>query len=147
MKENINVAFEIKIMDNMITRQIIITNKEMNIPFVFSPVQAKIIHYLYKNQNDIISQKDIEKLIASRRSTTSGILNTMEKNNLIKRINNQDDARSKQIILTDYSIEISKKMNKVKTKFEKKIKENISKEELDTFFKVTEKIKNNIMNM
>lgn len=71
----------------------------------------------------------------------------MEKNNLIKRINSEKDARSKQIILTNYSIELAKKMIKQKDNFEKAIQNSITSEELETFFKVTNKIKNNIINM
>lgn len=71
----------------------------------------------------------------------------MEKNNLIKRINNEKDARSKQIILTEYGLNFSIYMLEQKNKFEKKVTNNITKEELKIFFKVTEKIKNNIMNM
>lgn len=86
-------------------------------------------------------------MIESRRSTTSGILDTMEKNNLIKRINSAIDARSKQIILTDYSYNLSKTMLKQKDNFEQLIQNDITPEELEIFFKVTNKIKNNIMNM
>ena len=57
-------------------------NKNLN--FSISPVQLKILHYLLMHSKDIVFQRDIEKAIDYRRSTTSGILNTMEKNNLIK---------------------------------------------------------------
>lgn len=147
IKNSKNIMFEIKTLDNMIKRKIITDTKQNNIPFSLSPVQIKILHYLYLHPKDIIHQKDIEKIIESRRSTTSGILNTMEKHNLIKRINSQADARSKQIILTNYSINISQKMLKQKENFETTIKKSITQEELEIFFKVTDKIKNNIMKM
>ena len=131
----------------MIKRKIITNTKHQDIPAGLSPVQLKILHYLLVHSKDIIFQRDIEKLIESRRSTTSGILNTMEKNNLIKRINNEKDARSKQIILTEYGLNFSIYMLEQKNKFEKKVTNNITKEELKIFFKVTEKIKNNIMNL
>lgn len=134
-------------LDNMINRKIITNTKQEKSPFFLSPVQLKILHYLYLHKKEIIHQRDIEKIIASRRSTTSGILNTMEKNKLILRTSSQKDARLKQIILTDYSKKISKHMLKQKEMFEEKIKENITNEELINFFKVTEKLKKNIMNM
>lgn len=71
----------------------------------------------------------------------------MEKNNLIKRINSEIDARSKQIILTTYSFNLAQIMLKQKEKFDKTIQESITQEELEIFYKVTNKIKNNIMNM
>lgn len=134
-------------LDNMITRQIINQTKQFNIPFGLSPVQIKILHYLYLHYGDIIYQRDIEKIIESRRSTTSGILDTMEKNNLIKRFNSEIDARSKQVILTNYSYELAKVMLKQKEEFDSIIQNSIPPEELEIFFRVTNKIKNNIMNM
>ena len=131
----------------MINRQIINHTKQVNTPFGISPVQLKILHYLSVHSKDIIYQRDIEKMIESRRSTTSGILDTMEKNNLIKSINSAIDARSKQIILTDYSYNLSKTMLKQKDNFDQLIQNTITPEELEIFFKVTDKIKNNIMNM
>lgn len=145
--ETKNIAFEIKILDNMIKRKIITDTKHKDIPAGLSPIQLKILHYLLIHSKDIIFQRDIEKLIESRRSTTSGILNTMEKNNLIKRISSQEDARSKQIILTDYGLNFSMYMMEQKNKFESEAINNITKEELEIFFKVTDKIKRNIMNM
>lgn len=147
IETNKNIVFEIKMLDNMINRSIITNAKKQQIPFLLSPVQLKILHYLYTNSKKITHQRDIEKIIATRRSTTSGILNTMERNNLIKRVCSRQDARTKQIVLTDYSKKISKQMIMQKEIFEEKIKENISEKELINFFKVTEKIKSNIMNM
>ena len=142
-----NIVYEIKILDNMINRKIITDTKQYNIPTCLSPTQIKILHYLYQQSNAVVCQHDIEKIIESRRSTTSGILQTMEKNNLIQRVNHQGDARSKQIILTPYSLELSKTMTKLKDAFDKQIESSITEEDLKTFFKVTQKIKDNIINM
>lgn len=147
MKPKQNIALEIKCMDNMISRHIINKAKDLEMTFTLTPVQFKILHYLFKNEGEVIYQNDIEKLIESRRSTTSGILNTMEKNNLIKRVASKTDARKKQIVLTPYCKEYYNKMLKQRQIFEAKLKKNITNEELETFFKVTEKIKSNIMNM
>ena len=147
IKSNKNIIFEIKVLDNMINRKIINRTKKANIPYGLSPVQLKILHYLFLHTKDTVYQRDIEKIIESRRSTTSGILHTMENNNLIKKIDCTTDARTKQIVLTEYSAELSKKIIKDKNNFETLIKDGLTKEELELFFKVTDKIKNNIMNM
>ena len=131
----------------MMTRRISKYAKELGIPFILSPVQLKILHYLFIHSNEIVYQRDIESVIDSRRSTTSGILNTMEKNNLIKRLNSMEDARSKKVILTDYSYQLFKDIQKEQEFFEEKVSELITPDELEIFFKVTEKIKTNIMNM
>lgn len=142
-----SIAYEIKMLDNMISRKFITNTKNLKVPFIISPVQIKILHYLYQHPNEIIYQRDIEKIIESRRSTTSGILDTMEKNKLLRRVSSNKDARSKQIILTDYSHNLAKIMIKQKKEFDKAVENSITPEELEIFFKVTNKIKNNIMNM
>ena len=140
-----NIAFEIKMLDNMLKRKIITDAKAAKIPLNLSPVQIKICHYLLVHQNEMVYQKDIEKLIESRRSTTSGILNTMEKNNLIKRVSSSKDARTKQILLTDDSKKLSSLMIAQKENLEQQLRESITEQELEVFFQVTEKIKKNIM--
>lgn len=147
MKPQQNIVYEIKTLDNILNRKIISYTKEQKMKFILSPVQLKILHYLRLMEEEIVYQRDIEKIIESRRSTTSGILNTMEKNDLIKRINTKNDARIKQIILTKYGEVTAEQLISYKRKFDDKIKEDITKEELEIFFKVTNKIKNNIMNM
>lgn len=142
-----NIIFEIKTLDNMLTRKIITYTKKAGISFPLSPVQLKILHYLLLHQDELVYQRDIEKFIDSRRSTTSEILNTMEKNQLIKRMNSPIDARTKQIILTEMSHQVSQYMLEQKKDFEKKLINLISNEDLETFFKVTELLKTNIMNM
>ena len=97
----------------MLSRQIINYTRQAT-PFGLSSVQLKILYYLCIHYGDIIFQRDIEKLIESRRSTTSGILDTMEKNKLLRRVSSNKDARSKQIILTDYSHNLAKIMIKQK---------------------------------
>ncbi len=141
MKNNRKIAFEVKLLDNLISRKIIESkngNKKL------SHVQASILKYLFENNNRIIYQNELENLLDVRRSTISGILKTMEKNNFIKRIDAKNDARKKEIILTNYSLEKSKEMNEKVTQFETLLANGISYEELNVFFKVIDKIKENI---
>ncbi len=139
MKER-KVAFEIKLLDNLISRKIIENKKENK---TLSHVQASILKYLFEN-NKTIYQNDLEVFLNVRRSTISGILKTMEKNNLIKRIDSKSDARKKEIVLTDYSIKKSKEMKKKVTLFETLLVKGISYEELEIFFRVIDKLKENV---
>ena len=140
MKER-KVAFEIKLLDNLISRKIIENKKENK---TLSHVQASILKYLFENNNKTIYQNDLEVFLNVRRSTISGILKTMEKNNLIKRIDSKSDARKKEIVLTDYSIKKSKEMKKKVTLFETLLVKGISYEELEIFFRVIDKLKENV---
>ena len=62
------VAFEIKRLDNMITRKICENVKKENIRNI-SHMQASILKFLYINKDKKIYQSDIEKEIDLRRST------------------------------------------------------------------------------
>ena len=68
----------------------------------------------------------------------------MEKNNLIKRITDSKDTRVKKIILDGKTQEIFNKNEKKIEKLEKIITKDISKNDMDTFMKVLQKMKNNI---
>ena len=142
MNSQRSIGFEIKTLDNMITRKIIQNSKDELFPI--TQVQFIIIKHI--NKNNKVYQKDLEELLHMRRSTISGILKTMEKNNLIKRIDSNEDARVKQIVLTDKCIEYKKKIKKRKLEFDKLLSKDISPEELKVFFKVVDKIKDNISN-
>ena len=107
-----------------------------------TPTQMQIIGYVLRNKNDTY-QKDLEEILNLRRATISGVLHTMEKNNLIKRVSSED-KRVKKIIL-------SEKVNKIYSKhledfkvLEKKLIKDIPKEDLEIFLKVIIKMKENI---
>lgn len=136
-----SVGYEIKSLDNMIQRVLIKEAKSKN-SILITPVQAHIIKYLIDNEK--VYQRDLEKEFKIRRSTASGILKTMEKNNLIKRIDTKEDARMKQVILTDIG---KNKFDQAKNRmrlFEAMLKEGIDEEELHMFFKVIKNIKGNL---
>ena len=137
------VAFEIKKLDNLISRKICRNLKEGNLNNV-SHLQINILKYLYLNKDSTIYQSDIEKKIAARRSTISGILKTMEKNNLIKRAASKVDTRKKEVSLTSYSIKKYDEMEGKIKKFEKELLNGISLEEKKMFFKVIDKLSDNL---
>ena len=138
------VAFEIKKLDNMITRKICDELKKENINNL-SHIQAEILKYLHINKNKRIYQSDIEKEIPARRSTISGILKTMEKNGLITRIDSKIDNRKKEVSLTEKSIKIYNKIESKIENLEKKIIYGISNEELNIFYMIIDKINENIV--
>lgn len=137
------VAFEIKRLDNLINRKILKYLKEENIKNI-SHVQAEILRYLYVNRCNTVYQSDIEKEVDIRRSTVSGILKTMEKNGLIKRIDSKKDTRKKEVALTNLSVKRHNEMDIKVKKFEKELLNGISLEEKKVFFKVIDKLADNL---
>ena len=137
------VAFEIKRLDNLINRKILKYLKKENIKNI-SHVQAEILRYLYVNRDNTVYQSDIEKEADIRRSTVSGILKTMEKNGLIKRIDSKKDTRKKEFTVTNLSVKRHDEMNIKVKKFEKELLNGISLEEKKVFFKVIDKLADNL---
>lgn len=109
-----------------------------------SPTQMQIIEYMLKHDQEDVYQKDLEKVLRLRRATVSGVLQTMEKNNLISRITNQEDTRTKKIILNENTKKLFLENKKKFDEIEKKIIKGISNENLNLFFQVIEEMKKNI---
>ncbi len=107
--------------------------------------QAYVIDFIImKGENQEIFQKDLEKEFDLKRSSISLMLNNMEKNNLIKRVAVSEDARLKQIILTDKSRKLYEEISKAIDSIENKLCENITPEEVKVFQIVLDKIRNNL---
>lgn len=102
------------------------------------------IGYLHHNSDRDIFQKDFEQEFNIRPSTASNILSLIEKNGLITRESVPYDARLKKIVLTQKAIDIHQIIENSFEKLENKLKDGISQEELEIFFKVIDKINNNI---
>jgi len=138
------ILYQIKDLEKNILRNINICTKLDKKELPTSLTQIQIIKYIIDNYNQDIYQKDLEDKLNLRRATISGVLKTMEKNKLIERISNKQDQRSKKIILNKkISKKITEHFEKVK-EIENKIIKNISKEELEIFSNVLNKMKYNI---
>ena len=139
MKER-KIPFEIKMLDNMIDRKICKSVEKMNL----THTQARILRFLFTNKDKTIYQSDVEKEVGVRRSTISGILDTMVKNNLIIRKESAKDARKKEVALTVNSLNNYKEIEKKIADFESVLLKGITKEEKDAFFKTIDKLKENL---
>lgn len=144
MNDN-KVLYEIKSLEKMLVRELInnsdIKDKENLLP---TPTQCQIIEYILNNKNKDIYQKDLEKVLNLRRATVSGVLHTMEKNGLIKRVTDESDTRTKKIILNEKIPERFNEYSKKIKKIENNIIKDISDKDLDIFLKVISQMKESI---
>lgn len=107
-------------------------------------IQMCILCFLDKNNDKELYQKDIEKFLFIRRSTTTEILSIMERNNLIEREELNSDKRKKIIKLSKLGKKYVTEFKDVIREIERELFNNITKEEYETFFIILEKIKENI---
>lgn len=146
MKKN-KILYQIKSLEKMIIRNLLKDKEciECDIPKTIpTPTQMQIIEYILEHIDENINQRDLEEVLKLRRATVSGVLQTMEKNKLIERVINSEDSRAKKIILNEKAKQIFLENIKKMEEVEEIIKKNISKEDLETFSRVIETMKNNI---
>lgn len=143
MNNSISIGHELAYTNNLIARRIARggNNKyAMNI----SPIQVRIVKYLVKQNNKAILQKDMEYLFNIRRSTVSGVIKTMEKNNIIIRENVKDDNKSKEIKLTDDVYKRANDLVKELKELDLELLRDVNKEDLEVFMRVLKNIQNNL---
>lgn len=142
MDKERHLGFEIRALNNYVKRFVQSTKPE---EFKESTgVHGWAIRYFYENRDRDIFQRDFEARFSIRRSTATNMLKLMEKNGIIRRETVSYDARLKKIVLTDKAIEMHKKAIKNIEMIENTLKKGITKEELDAFYGVMDKIKANL---
>lgn len=102
------------------------------------------IGFFYQNRNKDVFQKDFEQEFNIRRSTASNILSLIEKNGLIRRESVPYDARLKKITLTKKALEVQSVVDNAFEKLEDTMRKDITEEDLQVFFRVIDKINNNL---
>lgn len=151
MKKN-NLLYQIKSLEKMIVRNLLGDNEiekreeQANVMQLPTPTQMQIIEYILNHTSEDIYQRDLEDILNLRRATVSGVLHTMEKNNLIRRVTDNEDTRSKKILLNNKAKEIFLQNQKKMDKTEQTITQNIQKEDLEVFSRVIQMMKNNMKN-
>ncbi len=110
-----------------------------------TPYHGRIIGYLYGRMDIDVFQRDIENHFGIRRSTVTKVLQAMESNGLITRTAVLSDARLKKITLTQKGVDMHEHFRGEIDSFEKMLSEGLTAEELESFFLVTEKIYNNLI--
>lgn len=139
-----NIFNSIKELEKGIVRKIMNETSHDEMYSKPSIAQMQIIKYILKHDGKTIYQRDLEEVFNLRRATISGILKTMEKNNVIIRVCDPNDARGKIVILSDDAKKFFKEKETLFKKLETVLKKDISKEELETFYKVILKMRDNI---
>lgn len=136
-----NILFKIKSINKLIIKKLSYGNSIET--FKVTPTQIEIIEYIL-NSDSKVYQRDLEKILNLSRATVSGVLITMEKNRLIKRVTDENDLRSKQIILNKVAKQEFLKTKEKIIALSKIINKDITLEELEIFSRVIDKMKNNI---
>lgn len=109
----------------------------------FSGSQGRTLHFLLAQTDDIF-QKDIEEECSIRPSTATELLKQMEKNGLIVREPVAYDNRLKKIVVTDKALLYKQQVVADLTALDETLVKGISEADLQVFFKVIEKMMDNL---
>lgn len=138
-----SIGFEMRSIGNLVKRRIVDVHDEHAFDRT-TGMHGFVIHYLVRHQDREVFQRDFEEKFLMRRSTVSRMLALMEKNGMIKRISSKKDARQKQIVLTEKALAKHAEIAHIMQEMERDMRKDISPEDMDTFFRVIDKIKQNL---
>ena len=99
---------------------------------MLSGPQGLILIYLCENDEEIY-QKDIEKYFNIRRSTSTGLLNSLEKNGYITKEPVENDKRMKKIKATEHAYSTVEKIDNHVIQLEKIMLDGIDEKEVKQF--------------
>ena len=139
-----NVISEIKNLNNCMVKKLFTLGKKEDEKFHPRPLQVEIITYLIENKDKTIYQKDIEEKLKISKAAVSDVLNSMECRGIITKEADVCDARRKRIIISKKAIETHDVMMKRLDSLNDSILDGISEDELNIFYKVIEKLKENM---
>ena len=107
-------------------------------------MQFAIVSYIAKEsaERDVF-QKDLEQKFDIRKSTVTGILNTMERDGLLLRETVPYDARLRKMMLTDKALQAKQNSEQVIDTVESQLSKGLTEEEIATFLSILEKISKN----
>ena len=97
------IPAQIRRVDNLIFRKINQFARENGVEQA-TPMHGWIIEYLYRHRDEPVFQRDIEREFSITRSTVTNILQLMERKGYIQRLSGPQDARLKQLVLTEEGI-------------------------------------------
>ena len=97
------IPAQIRRVDNLIFRKINQFARENGVEQA-TPMHGWIIEYLYRHRDAAVFQRDIEREFSITRSTVTNILQLMERKGYIERRSVPQDARLKQLVLTEEGI-------------------------------------------
>ncbi|MDO4326943.1 MAG: MarR family winged helix-turn-helix transcriptional regulator [bacterium] len=137
--EQKSVGHSIGMLSNQIRRRL----DTFSVKNSMSGAQGRVLHFILAQPGDVF-QKDIEEEFCLRPPSATGTLQLMEKNGLITRIPTSYDARLKRIVTTPKANQLKEQVMHDVQELEDELTEGISEEELEVFFRVIQKMSENL---
>ena len=104
--------------------------------------QMAVIDFIMNHEKQEIFQRDIEHEFNIQRSTTTVLLQRMEKKGLIERHTSSKDARQKAVVLTDKAVKIASACQTYLRAEEEELAQQFSAEEREIFLNILQHYRN-----
>ena len=141
MQAKNEVTFTVRMLTNQIRRLLDRTSPPDS---HITPMQGRVIGFVTHHANQEIYQRDLEREFQIRRSTASAILQSMERNELIRREPVARDARLKRLVLTSRAEAHNDHFIRKIQEIEAVIRQGVPEEEIDAFFRVAARFEENL---
>lgn len=127
-----NTSRLLKIANNQISKRL----DQLALPYGLTGTQMTILDYLYNHESEMVLQKDLEEEFNIQRSTTTVLLQRMEKKDLIERFPISPGARKKGLSLTKEGSRLALIVHTYVDDMQKGLEENFTAQEIAVFEKI-----------
>jgi DNA-binding MarR family transcriptional regulator len=108
-----------------------------------SPEQIAILNFLL--ENDKSSMQELSERSYRDNSTTTRIIDNLEKNNYVIRTNDPNDRRLNRIMITESGKDVIQKANEIAKNYIISVNHGLSEDEIKSMIITLQKIKSNII--
>jgi len=136
------VTFTVRMLTNQIRRLIDCGGSEDR---RITPMQGRVIGFVKHHADQEVFQRDLEREFQIRRSTASAILQSMERNDLIRREPVARDARLKRLVLTARAEAHDEYFIRKIQEIEAVIRQGVPDADVEAFFRVTAQFEANLI--
>ncbi len=109
-------------------------------PYELSNAQYKIMMMLYCNPDKTVRQADIEEKFSLTNPTVTGLIQNLEKKDLVQRVQNPNDKRSKLLCLTVKAHELRKEFEQLGETLESQVTEKLTGQECEQLCELLKKM-------
>ncbi len=143
------LGFELREIHNLIKMLIHKTHPPCARPGTpLTQLQGGILGYLYRhNAEEPVYQKNIEEVFRISRATATNTLQVMEKNGLIIRKSQDQDARLKRIFMTEEACREHMQMEKRMEALDTHMLAGMSSTEIEQFLTLLDRVRDNLERM
>ena len=142
-KRRQRTGMQIRVISNLLKRNLDCAARQNGVDRVTAAHGWAIKFFLMHRDREMF-QRDLEKEFSIRRSTATGILQLMEKDDLIVREPVPYDARLKKITLTPKAVAMNAIIEENIDRTEEKMVEGFTDEEKATLVRLLERVRKNL---